>query len=48
MTEKDVIISILAKTISFKVIKAVILFIDTYKEDSIEVGKEEKNSKQRG
>ena len=42
ITEEDVIISLLAKTFSLKVIKAVILSIETYKQDMIEVGSENK------
>ena len=43
ITEEDVIISMLAKKISLKVIKAVILSIDTYKQVILSVGNEEGN-----
>ena len=38
ITEGDVIISLLAKNLSLKVIKAVILSIETYKQDILSVG----------
>ena len=38
ITEKDVIISLLAKKKPIKVIKSIILSIDTYKQDMIAVG----------
>ena len=38
ITEEDVIISLLDKTSSLKVIKAVILSIGTYKQDILSVG----------
>ena len=47
ITEKYSIISLLSKNFSLKVIKAVILSIDTYKQDMIEVGNQGKKSKQR-
>ena len=42
ITEKCFIISLLAKHFSLKIIKAVILFIDTYKQDLISVGNKNK------
>ena len=42
ITEGDVIISLLAKNLSLKVIKAVILSIETYKQDILSVGKHNK------
>ena len=47
ITEEDVIISLLAKNFSLKVIKAVILSIDTYKQDMLSVGNEKKKYSQR-
>ena len=48
ITEKDVIISLLAKKFSLRVLKSVILSIDTYKQDLIEVGNDnQKQSEQR-
>ena len=38
ITEEDVIISLLSKTISLKLIKAVNLSIDTYEKDILSVG----------
>ena len=45
--EEDVIISLLAKYFLLKVIKAVILYIDTYVKDMIEVENENKNIKNK-
>ena len=42
-TEEYLISSLLAKTFSLKVIQTVILFNNTYKQDMIAVGNENKN-----
>ena len=45
ITEKDVIISLVSKHFSLKLIKEVILSIDTYKQDMIEVGNRKRKLK---